>query len=95
MFQRHFLYPEKRYFCSVERLRRWASAKNNNAALSSYQLLFTADLSNAEIAYKDDAGRYADFHCLRHTTGNLLATIGKLAAFLGARRRKTAYFYGL
>ena len=28
------------------------------------------------IPYVDDAGRYADFHCLRHTTGTLLAAAG-------------------
>jgi hypothetical protein len=32
-----------------------------------------ADLADAGIDYVDDAGRYADFHSLRHTTGSLLA----------------------
>jgi len=35
-----------------------------------------ADLLDAEIPYVDDAGRYADFHSLRHTTGSLLAASG-------------------
>jgi hypothetical protein len=35
-----------------------------------------ADLADAGIPYVDDAGRYADFHSLRHTTGSLLAASG-------------------
>ena len=34
------------------------------------------DLADAGILYIDDRGRYADFHCLRHTTGSLLAASG-------------------
>ncbi len=34
------------------------------------------DLTDAGIPYVDDAGRYADFHSLRHTTGSLLAASG-------------------
>jgi len=34
------------------------------------------DLEAAGIPYRDDAGRYADFHSLRHTTGSLLAASG-------------------
>ena len=34
------------------------------------------DLEAALIDYVDDAGRYADFHSLRHTTGSLLAASG-------------------
>ena len=34
------------------------------------------DLEAALIDYVDDAGRYADFHALRHTTGSLLAASG-------------------
>jgi len=34
------------------------------------------DLADAGIDYVDDAGRYADFHALRHTTGSLLAASG-------------------
>ena len=34
------------------------------------------DLKASKIAYVDDAGRYADFHSLRHTTGTLLAAAG-------------------
>ena len=35
-----------------------------------------ADLEEAGIAYIDEAGRYADFHSLRHTTGSFLAAAG-------------------
>ncbi len=35
-----------------------------------------ADLADAGIPYVDEAGRYADFHSLRHTTGSLLAASG-------------------
>ncbi len=35
-----------------------------------------ADLADAGIPYIDEAGRYADFHSLRHTTGSLLAASG-------------------
>jgi len=34
------------------------------------------DLEAAGIGYVDDAGRYCDFHSLRHTTGSLLAASG-------------------
>jgi integrase len=35
-----------------------------------------ADLADAGIPFVDAAGRYADFHSLRHTTGSLLAASG-------------------
>jgi len=38
--------------------------------------MFRADLAAAGIDYVDEAGRYADFHSLRHTTGSLLAASG-------------------
>jgi len=38
--------------------------------------MFRADLAEADIPYVDEAGRYADFHSLRHTTGSLLAASG-------------------
>lgn len=38
--------------------------------------MLRADLANAGIAYVDEAGRFADFHSLRHTTGSLLAASG-------------------
>ena len=38
--------------------------------------MIKADLADAGIDYVDDAGRYADFHSLRHTTGSLLAASG-------------------
>jgi len=38
--------------------------------------MLKADLADAGIPYVDDAQRYADFHCLRHTTGSLLAASG-------------------
>ena len=38
--------------------------------------MIETDLTDAEIPYVDDAGRYADFHGLRHTTGSLLAASG-------------------
>ena len=34
------------------------------------------DLAAASIPYVDDAGRFADFHSLRHSTGSLLAAAG-------------------
>ena len=34
------------------------------------------DLKAAGIPYQDDAGRYCDFHSLRHTPGSLLAASG-------------------
>ncbi len=34
------------------------------------------DLAAADIPYVDEAGRYADFHSLRHSTGSLLAASG-------------------
>jgi hypothetical protein len=39
-------------------------------------LMLQADLADAGIAYVDDAGLFADFHALRHTTGSLLAASG-------------------
>jgi len=39
-------------------------------------VMLKADLEAAGIAYVDESGRYADFHCLRHTTGTLLAAAG-------------------
>jgi len=39
-------------------------------------MMLRADLKDAEIPYRDMAGRYADFHCLRHTTASLLADAG-------------------
>ena len=38
--------------------------------------MIKADLADGGIDYVDDAGRYADFHSLRHTTGSLLAASG-------------------
>ena len=38
--------------------------------------MLKADLADAGILYVDDAGRYCDFHSLRHTTGSLLAASG-------------------
>ncbi|MHC4680835.1 MAG: tyrosine-type recombinase/integrase, partial [Planctomycetota bacterium] len=38
--------------------------------------MIKADLADAGIPYVDDAGRFADFHSLRHTTGSLLAASG-------------------
>ena len=35
--------------------------------------MMRTDLAEANIPYVDDAGRYADFHSLRHTTGSWLA----------------------
>jgi len=39
-------------------------------------VMIQADLAKAGIPYLDDAGRYADFHSLRHTMGSLLAASG-------------------
>ncbi len=38
--------------------------------------MLKADLADAKIPYVDKAGRYLDFHSLRHTTGSLLAAAG-------------------
>jgi len=38
--------------------------------------MLKADLKAANIPYVDSAGRYADFHSLRHSTGSLLAASG-------------------
>jgi hypothetical protein len=38
--------------------------------------MLKADLADAGIPYVDSAERYADFHCLRHTTESLLAASG-------------------
>jgi len=38
--------------------------------------MLKVDLKAAKIDYVDDAGRYADFHSLRHTTASLLAATG-------------------
>jgi len=38
--------------------------------------MFRADLEAAGIPYRDDAGRVADFHALRHTAGSLLLDAG-------------------
>ena len=38
--------------------------------------MLKADLEAVKIPYVDDAGRYADFHSLRHSTGSLLAASG-------------------
>jgi integrase len=38
--------------------------------------MIRADLSDAQIPYKDEAGRVFDFHALRHQTGTLLAAAG-------------------
>jgi integrase len=38
--------------------------------------MIEADLAEAGIDYTDDAGRYRDFHALRHTTGSWLAAKG-------------------
>jgi len=39
-------------------------------------VMLKEDLAVAKIPYIDDAGRYADFHALRHSTGSLLAASG-------------------
>ena len=38
--------------------------------------MLRSDLEDAKIPYVDDAGRYADFHALRHTTGSFLVASG-------------------
>jgi integrase len=38
--------------------------------------MIKSDLEAAGIPYVDESGLYADFHCLRHTTGTLLAAAG-------------------
>jgi hypothetical protein len=38
--------------------------------------MLRADLKDADIPYRDDAGRCFDFHALRHQTGSLLAASG-------------------
>ena len=38
--------------------------------------MLRGDLAEADIPYVDEAGRYADFHAFRHTTGSFLAAVG-------------------
>jgi hypothetical protein len=38
--------------------------------------MFKGDLRQAGIPYQDEAGRFCDFHSLRHTCGSLLAASG-------------------
>jgi integrase len=38
--------------------------------------IFRRDLRAAGIAYRDDLGRYADFHALRHSANTMLGTAG-------------------
>jgi integrase len=38
--------------------------------------MIKADLDDARIPYTDDAGRFRDFHSLRHSTGSLLVASG-------------------
>ena len=38
--------------------------------------MIQADLEASGIPYKDETGRYADFHSLRHDTGSLLCASG-------------------
>ena len=52
--------------------RAFAMPKSRNATIG----MFRADLEAAGIAYRDEAGRYADFHSLRHATGSLLSASG-------------------
>ena len=46
-----------------------------NVPVKTAQML-KCDLEDANIDYVDDAGRYADFHSLRHSCGSLLAASG-------------------
>ncbi len=59
-------------------LGRWLSGRPAKAALfpvSSYHTaeMFRADLERAGIPFRDDSGRVADFHALRHTFVSTLA----------------------
>jgi integrase len=51
------------------------SAQAFRVPVKAYAML-KADLAEAGIPYVDDAGRYADFHSLRHTTASWLAAAG-------------------
>jgi len=61
-------------------LKRFCTGKLPNAKAftvpAKTYLMIKSDLEAAGIAYRDDSGRYADFHSLRHTTGTLLAAAG-------------------
>jgi integrase len=67
---------------TVRELRVFVSGKLPGAlvfdmpALNHLADMFKADLQAAGIDYQDAAGRFADFHSLRHTCGTLLAAAG-------------------
>ena len=48
----------------------------NMPSKSGVVRMLRADLSDAEISYRDDAGRVLDFHALRHSFGAALAASG-------------------
>ncbi len=65
---------------TVEALKLFVAGKLPTAGVfdlpEKTAVMVKADLKAAGIAYIDDAGRFADFHSLRHTTGTLLAAAG-------------------
>jgi integrase len=65
---------------TVAELKQFVAGKLLTAGVFSLPgktaMMVRADLEAAGIAYVDDAGRFADFHSLRHTTGTLLASVG-------------------
>jgi integrase len=53
-----------------------APAFNMPPSRKDSAVMFRQDVEAAGLPYVDDAGHYADFHSLRHTTGSLLAAAG-------------------
>ena len=66
----------------AEELRYWIADTNKQTndllftVSSKLNNIFRRDLQAAGIAYKDDRGRYADFHSLRHAANTMLGMAG-------------------
>jgi integrase len=66
----------------AEELRYWIADTNKQTndllftVSSKLNNIFRRDLKAAGIAYKDDRGRYADFHSLRHAANTMLGMAG-------------------
>ena len=67
----------------IERLRPWLATKTGRiwTAWTKYRwtdaaVMLRKDLKRAGIPYRDEQGRFADFHALRHTFISSLARCG-------------------
>lgn len=66
----------------AEELRQWIEDTGKNLTDSLFIIsdkankIFRRDLRAAGIAYRDDLGRYADFHALRHSANTMLGVAG-------------------